>query len=343
MCLIREGEERRSVACCLFRWLPIVFILAMLAWSYHVFVYQVCIRKVDNYVSMGLLLLGYHLLLFMFLWSWFQCICTAPVGMPDEWRISAEDVDRLKRADGAEARDRILANAARNLPINMCTPEATVRYCRYCWIIKPDRAHHCRSCKTCIRKMDHHCPWVKNCVHFHNFKYFVLFLVYAELYCLYIFSVMVYDLYLLCQFNLETLTEEHSLPILQHVLILIFNIFTLVMVLVSLLNVAINRTTVEAAHPPHFFVCGLHKKGFNIGCCFNIREVLGDKWYLWPIPIRTTRGDGLTYPLATERLNAARVQGQRNIEGPSRAQVVKGNMARLLGIHIVSDLGVESN
>lgn len=61
-----------------------------------------------------------------------------------------------------------------------------MRFCEKCQLIKPDRAHHCSVCGTCVLKMDHHCPWVNNCVGFHNYKFFMLFLAYALLYCMFI-------------------------------------------------------------------------------------------------------------------------------------------------------------
>ena len=61
-----------------------------------------------------------------------------------------------------------------------------VRYCKPCTAIKPDRCHHCSICRRCVLKMDHHCPWVNNCIGFGNYKFFVLFLLYATLYCFYV-------------------------------------------------------------------------------------------------------------------------------------------------------------
>ena len=66
------------------------------------------------------------------------------------------------------------------------TLNGSVRFCEKCKVIKPDRAHHCSVCGKCVLKMDHHCPWVNNCVNFSNYKFFVLFLGYALLYCLYV-------------------------------------------------------------------------------------------------------------------------------------------------------------
>lgn len=89
-------------------------------------------------------------------------------------------------ADSEELQRNILESFSRNLPNTNRTVNGSVRWCEKCRHIKPDRAHHCSVCGECILKMDHHCPWVNNCVCFTNYKFFILFLGYSLIYCIYI-------------------------------------------------------------------------------------------------------------------------------------------------------------
>lgn len=59
------------------------------------------------------------------------------------------------------------------------------RFCAQCKCIKPDRSHHCSMCSQCVLRYDHHCPWVNNCIHQQNYKFFLLFLFYGLVLCLF--------------------------------------------------------------------------------------------------------------------------------------------------------------
>ena len=63
--------------------------------------------------------------------------------------------------------------------------------CDTCKIIKPARAHHCSVCQQCVYLMDHHCPWINNCVGMENQRYFLLFVLYLMLGCMYMMVTIV--------------------------------------------------------------------------------------------------------------------------------------------------------
>ncbi|KAF6776751.1 hypothetical protein AHF37_03913 [Paragonimus kellicotti] len=63
--------------------------------------------------------------------------------------------------------------------------------CTRCSMFRPPRAHHCRVCRRCVRRMDHHCPWINNCVGEYNQKYFILFLIYVGILCIYALILIV--------------------------------------------------------------------------------------------------------------------------------------------------------
>ena len=61
-----------------------------------------------------------------------------------------------------------------------------INKCSKCKGPKPQRSHHCSVCNRCVLKMDHHCPWIMSCVGLKNHRYFVLFLLYLTLGCIFL-------------------------------------------------------------------------------------------------------------------------------------------------------------
>jgi len=71
-------------------------------------------------------------------------------------------------------------------------PAVSYRWCRHCKCIKPPRAHHDSISGKCVLDMDHFCPWMSNCVGFYNYRYFMLFMIYLLIGCIYVLTVCVF-------------------------------------------------------------------------------------------------------------------------------------------------------
>ncbi|XP_026463805.1 palmitoyltransferase ZDHHC15B-like isoform X1 [Ctenocephalides felis] len=296
---LQNGTSRSTCFWCIraVKWIPVLFIVTIVMWSYYAYVIQLCFLTVNSDLEKVFYLLFFHILFVMFFWSYWQTIFTEIGTVPVKFKIPRSEMNLLLQAESTDQQKRILDNFSSNLPTTNRTASGVARYCDKCQHIKPDRAHHCSVCGTCVLKMDHHCPWVNNCVSFFNYKYFILFLGYALIYCLYISFTSLHYFILFWKGELEGMGRFHIL----------FLFFVSIMFAVSLVSlfcyhcylVLHNRSTLEAFRAP-IFRTGPDKDGFSLGKYNNFREVFGDNPKTWLIPVFTSLGDGVIYPVQAQ-------------------------------------------
>ncbi|KAJ8271721.1 hypothetical protein COCON_G00105800 [Conger conger] len=288
-----SGGLRRSCQRVL-RWIPVIFITIIVAWSYYAYAIQLCIESIEDIGEKIITLLAYHVIFILFTWAYWKTIFTGPMTPSKEFHLSYSDREQLEREGRGEAHHEVLKRLVKDLPIYTRTMSGGVRYCQRCQLLKPDRSHHCSVCDKCVLKMDHHCPWVNNCVGFSNYKFFLLFLAYSLLYCIFITATDV-------RYFILYWTE--GLPDTQAKFHIMFLFFAASMFSVSLFSlfgyhcwlVCKNRSTLEAFRAPAFRN-GTDKNGFSLGFSKNFRQVFGDEKKYWLLPVFSSLGDGCSFP-----------------------------------------------
>jgi palmitoyltransferase ZDHHC3/7/25 len=105
--------------------------------------------------------------------------------------------------------DQSTAELRQPLAAPMAEQVELPKVCKRCKTVKPRGVHHCSTCGRCIYRLDHQyvakadvmrhllilnrsCPWVNTCVGAFNQKYFLLFLLYTVICCLYSAYLLVY-------------------------------------------------------------------------------------------------------------------------------------------------------
>jgi len=278
------------------RWLPVLFVVALISWCYFVFTYDILLLLLNNPpADVGTTAQGFaytvtfNVIFVMGMISFVSAVFTDPGRIPDSWIVGAEDTEQGH-----------FIPALQTLEVKH---DGTRRICRKSKpnVYKPDRAHFCKMLGRCVLKMDHFCPWLNNCIGFYNHKFFVLFIVYMAVECIFILVVTT-PVFMMIINNMEEVTLDlHDAE---------FHI-SLTYMMVCLLAVGLcafsgfhlylalgNYTTIEflekrGCQPPPG-----HVNRYNLGGWRNLCAVLGDNPLVWPLPVRwTCRGDGLRYDL----------------------------------------------
>nr|XP_061821586.1 palmitoyltransferase ZDHHC20-B-like isoform X2 [Nerophis lumbriciformis] len=283
-------------------WIPVIFIALVICWSYYAYVVELCVFTIPSIGEKVVYLIFFHLSFVLFVWSYWKTIFTKPANPSKKFCLPKNEKERYEKEERPESQQEILWRAATILPLYTRTGAGAIRYCDRCQVIKPDRCHHCSACDMCVLKMDHHCPWVNNCVGFSNYKFFILFLAYSLLYCLFIAATV---LQYFIKFWTNELRDSQSTAKF-HVLFLFFVAAMFCISILSLFSyhlwlVGKNRSTIEAFRAP-VFRTGSDKNGFSLGFRKNIAQVFGDQKKYWLLPVFTSQGDGLTFP--TRLVNA---------------------------------------
>jgi len=182
-------------------------------------------------------------------------------------------------------------------------PSQVPRTCKRCKAVKPFRAHHCSTCGRCVIKMDHHCPWVNNCVALFNQKYFLLFLFYTCLCCLYS-AVLLISRFISCTNNIKTCSVTGvgaALCVVNFIEALIFGLFVCIMMFDQFSAIFDNTPGVDALQNKH---------GAKRGRYQSLKDVFGEpfswRWFL-PLSIPKQIEDDFQYELQQEELLNAHV------------------------------------
>ncbi|KAL1524571.1 hypothetical protein AB1Y20_019461 [Prymnesium parvum] len=217
----------------------------------------------------------FHVLVALLLGSYVMCVFTDPGTVPVEWHE-------------AVAKDEALA--------------ASHRLCPKTRMYRPLRSHYCSVTRRVVLNMDHFCPWVVNTVGFYNRKFFVLFLMYTLLSCLWVIFTSVPLIFALKdqkQYGEELRrigakwgSNRLMVAMLAMLLDAALSVMLLCFFSFHVRMVLLNETTIEGP-----------SSMYNINSRANWEQVFGTNKWLWFLPVYGggPAGDGVHWPSRRRR------------------------------------------
>ncbi|XP_048122009.1 palmitoyltransferase ZDHHC15A-like [Alosa alosa] len=265
-------------------WIPVIILTIGVVWSYYAYVVQLCLITLTGTARKVIHLLMFHVCFGMFSWAFWRSVFTTPSSPSRGFQLSLSDRQRYAEQETPEAQRRVLLEISQKLPVHSRSASGAIRFCRHCQLIKSDRCHHCSACQMCVLKMDHHCPWLNNCVGFSNYKFFLLFLAFSLLYCLFIVATVA-----------PYFVKFWLGPFLNHSTVKVHVLFLMVVSLMFAITLSFilgfhcwlvikNKTTVEWLSAP-FFSYGPDRRAFDVGLKPNVLQVFGSQRRFWLLPV----------------------------------------------------------
>ncbi|KAF4400956.1 hypothetical protein CsatB_010799 [Cannabis sativa] len=266
-------------------YLMILLVAAIIAVSYYAVVVFICGNQLlrgglHSFFGFSVIII-FHALLILLLWSYFRVVFKNPGTVPENWKPSVEE-DNLQASTHPTHSDQVAPDASSSTQSLDGIERRQPGYCTRCQIGKPPRCHHCSVCQRCVLKMDHHCIWVVNCVGAQNYKFFLLFLLYTFL------ETTLDTLVLLPHFvkffgdakNRSTSAGNLAIVFTAFVLNLAFSLSLLCFIIMHASLVSSNTTSVEVYEKKRAV-----RWQYDLGKKRNFEQVFGKKKALWFFPL----------------------------------------------------------
>ncbi|NWZ08276.1 ZDH15 Palmitoyltransferase, partial [Agelaius phoeniceus] len=166
-------------------------------------------------------LVVFHILFVLFVWTYWKSVFTLPIQPGKKFHMSYADQERYENEERPEVQRQILAEIARKLPVYTRTGNGgellvgkfgcvtqgfqTPQNCFVLFVLQPPCAAPILISTLLLSSR------VNNCIGFSNYKFFLLFLAYSLLYCLYIAATVF-------KYFIKYWTVSHEIRFLFHLL-----------------------------------------------------------------------------------------------------------------------------